>query len=120
MVALSEQPFQQSAASALAFYSSLSRISSLHAQREGMPSTLEMLTVCRETGCRLTELECYARAVDSAGVVLLCGGSPELAATTARRLGFEVDFFEISELPLMWKVQGGRCGRRSPRSAPCR
>jgi hypothetical protein len=100
-------PFQSSATAALDFLSSLLRLSVRHAQRECIPSTLEMLTVCRETGCKLPELECYARSVDQGGVVLLCGGSPELATDCARKLGLEVEFHAAKGMPVMWWVYGG-------------
>jgi len=100
-------PFQSSATAALDFLASLLRLSVRHAQRECIPSTLEMLTVCRETGCKLPELECYARSVDQSGVVLLCGGSPQMAAECAHKLGLDVEFHAANGMPVMWWVYGG-------------
>ncbi|MBU1638762.1 hypothetical protein KKC97_13955 [bacterium] len=99
--------FKASANAAFGFLAGLLRLSSKHAQRESMPSVLEMLTVCRETGCKLPELECYARAVDANGVVLLSGGSPELAAAVAGRLGLPTAFHHAENMPIMWWVSGG-------------
>lgn len=99
--------FAKTTNAALGFLSGLLRLSSRHVQRESMPSVLEMLTVCRETGCKLPELECYARAVDATGVVLLCGGDYELAAVVAARLGLPARFLHAENMPIMWWVSGG-------------
>lgn len=72
-----------------------------------MPSVLEMLTVCRETGCKLPELECYARAVDADPVVLLCGGTPEMASACASRLGLKAKLCRADSMPVMWWITGG-------------
>ena len=100
-------PFQTSANAAFGLLSSLLRLSGKHAKRESMPSVLDMLTVCRETGCKLPELECYARAVDQDAIVLLCGGTSELATACAERLGLKAEFSHTEDMPVMWWVTSG-------------
>jgi len=98
---------QASARSAISFLTGLLQAASRHQRRHLAPTALEMLTICRETGCKLPELEAHARAMDRAGAVLLCGGDAEQAAEIAGFLGLKGSFQAESELPIVWWVQAG-------------
>lgn len=79
-----------------------------HLRLRRIPSLMELQTVCRETGCRLPELDSFQRALDQRPAVLLCGGGAGLTEELARLLGYDPNVPDISEAPVVWAAGGNR------------
>ncbi len=85
----------------------LSTVRARHRHRQ-IPSILELQTICRETGCRLPELESFSQALDSKPGLLILGGSASFAKSIASVFEMDLDPPALPEIPIAWMLESGR------------
>jgi hypothetical protein len=101
-------PFARTAASALELLQHWEKVARSSGSAKHTPSLGMLQTACRQAGCTLPELEAYARAgAHPQTAFLLCGGDAALATEFAALFGYEADFCDVPDSPLVWSVQSG-------------